>query len=165
MSVEFKDRVLSLLDELGIVYRWVDHPAVFTVSESMNQLEGKRPTKNLVLQDKTGRCVMVVMDGITRLDAKKISAELGVKKLTFAKPEMLMETLGVTPGSVSIFGLLNDSAKEMDVVLDSNILGPDEIGFHPNDNTASILIPGNSLEKIVVACGHTPHIMDLSNHP
>lgn len=161
--MEFKDQILTLLDDLGISYRWEDHPAVFTVTESISHLQDKQPTKNLVLKDNTGSSVMVVMDGIARLDTKKIASEIGMKKLSFAKPEFLLETLGVTPGSVSVFGLLKESAKNMHVVLDSNILGSNEVGFHPNDNTASIFISGDSLEKIVTACGHTPHILDLSD--
>ena len=160
--MEFKDKVLNLLAELEIEYNWVDHPAVFTVSESMEHMDDKCPTKNLVLYDKVGRYIMVVMHGLTRLNTKKIATLLETKSLSFAKPEMLMEKLGVTPGSVSVFGLLNENAKEMEVVLDSNILGTDQIGFHPNDNTASIFFSGESLEKIVVACGHRPHIVDLS---
>ncbi|MFN8015444.1 MAG: prolyl-tRNA synthetase associated domain-containing protein [Acidimicrobiia bacterium] len=158
-----KETILHLLDNLGIKYRWEDHEAVFTVKESLALLDKQLPTKNLVLQDKTGRTIMVIMHGITRLDTKLISQELNTKKLNFAKPDVLMEKLGVTPGSVSVFGLLNDNNNDIEVILDSNILSDKEVGFHPNDNTASIFFKGSELKKIIEATGHDAIVMNLGN--
>jgi Ala-tRNA(Pro) deacylase len=161
--VNIKDEVIRVLDELKVPYRVVEHPAVFTVAESMEVVKEKRPIKNLLLQEKgDGRKFLVVMDGNTRLDPKDLAQKLDAKKLSFAKPEVLLQTLGVTPGSVSPFGLLLDSSKGIEVVIDEVLLAEKELGFHPNDNTATFFIPGESLAKLVEHSGHQAHIFLLS---
>lgn len=157
-----KDKILCLLDELNIDYRYEEHEAVFTVEESLALLDKQLPTKSLLLQDKTQRTIMVIMHGLERLDTKSLALKLSTKKLNFAKPEILMKTLGVAPGSVSVFGLLRDEAHDIEVVLDSNIVIDEKVSFHPNDNTASIFFRGTELKRIVEATGHKPIIMDLS---
>jgi Ala-tRNA(Pro) deacylase len=147
-----KDQILDFLAKLDIPYRWVDHPAVFTVAESLEHIEGKRPIKNLLLQEKgNGRKILIIMDGGTRLDTKLIEQKLDAKKLQFAKPEVLEQTFGVAPGAVSVFGLLHVGATDVEVVVDQSLLSEPELGFHPNDNTATIFLPGSSLEKILKA--------------
>jgi Ala-tRNA(Pro) deacylase len=135
---------------------------VFTVAESMQHIEGKTPIKNLLLQEKNnGRKILVIMAGDARLDTKLIAAKLETKKLQFAAPETLQQTLGVTPGAVSIFGLLNDGSMGVEVVIDEILLKQEELGFHPNDNTATLFIPGAALKTIVQRTGHKYELLKL----
>lgn len=150
-----KKIIIELLGSLDITYRWVDHPAVFTVAESMEHIEDKRPIKCLLLQEKgKGQKVFVVLAGEKRLNTKLIANELGTKKLQFASADTLLETMQVTPGSVSIFGLLHSDPAQVKVIIDKELLSEPELGFHPNDNTASIFIAGGSVTKIVESLEH-----------
>jgi Ala-tRNA(Pro) deacylase len=151
---DMKDRIVGLLRDLGIGYRWVDHPAVFTVAESRQHIEGHRPIKNLLLQESGGRKILVLMAGDERLDTKLIASELGTRKLHFADAQTLERTLGVTPGAVSVFGLLYDGSSEVEVVVDEQLLAEPELGFHPNDNTATLFIRSSALEQIIRRTGH-----------
>ena len=154
--------ITNLLDELKISYRWVDHPPVFTVAESLQHIQGKRPVKNLLLAEKGGgRNVLVIMAGEDRLDPKLIAARLGTKKLHFASADALHRCLGVTPGSVSVFGLINAGATAVEVVVDKKLLNEVELGFHPNVNTATIFIPGQALGAIIARTGHKFELLDF----
>lgn len=151
-----KNQIIEMLQGLGIEYRWLDHPPVFTVAEAAEHIKEKLPIKNLLLQEKgEGRKILVIMSGDDRLDTKQLAANLGVKKLQFANVEVLKESLGVTPGSVSVFSLINDTSGAVEVVVDTRLMTEDEIGFHPNDNTSTVFVPGNSLGQIIVNTGHS----------
>jgi Ala-tRNA(Pro) deacylase len=142
--------ILDLLNNLGIDYRLVQHPAVFTVQESQKVLEDKKPIKNLFLINKNKtNMYLIVMAGEKKLDLKKLAAQLGQKKISFGSADLLQQTLGVAPGSVSFFCLLEDSASSVQLILDQEVLGYDEIGFHPNDNTSTIFITPSELQKII----------------
>src|SRR5665213_3220856 len=105
--------------DLGIAYRVETHAAVFTVAESSVELKGKRPIKNLLLQDdKKRRTFLVIMDGNRQLDMKALAPKLGVRKLRFASPDTLLAKLGVTPGAVSLFGLLHEGSEGVEVAVD-----------------------------------------------
>jgi Ala-tRNA(Pro) deacylase len=161
----FAEKVKQVLTELGTPYRWVDHPPVYTVEEAMRHLPDKTPVKNLLLQEKGGgRKILVVMAGNERLDIKIVAKEFGTRKLQFADAGVLKQTLGVEPGSVSLFSLLYDGAAGVDVAMDNALLQSEELGFHPNINTATIFIPGNSIRKFVTATGHSCRVMVLSGH-
>ena len=154
--------IVKLLTAIAIPYRRVEHPAVFTVEESKLHLEDKTPVKNLLLSEEKGdRLVLVIMSGDERLDTKTLANTLGCKKLQFAKSDVLLETLGVTPGSVSVFSVLNDTANKVEVVIDEKLVGEQEIGFHPNDNTITYFIPGHSIKTVLEIMNHTPRIMPL----
>jgi Ala-tRNA(Pro) deacylase len=159
-----KQRVLDFLREAGISYRWVDHPPVFTVEESLRELgeEDKCPIKNLLLEERKGeRKLLVIMGGEQKLDTKLLSQRLGCGKLRFASADILEQTLGVKPGSVSIFGLLHEGSKQVEVVIDQALLKADELGFHPNDNTATLFISPRALEQITKLTGHKIHTLAL----
>jgi Ala-tRNA(Pro) deacylase len=157
-----KDEIFELLKELDIPYRYIEHKAVFTVEEAMGEIADKRPIKNLLLkEDKGERLVLVIMDGEQKLDAKSLAKTLGIKKLQFAKPEVLKKTFGVEPGAVSLFGILHDTAKRVEVVVDETLVIEPEIGFHPNENTSTIFVPGIAIEKIIQKTGHSYRIMKL----
>jgi len=150
-----KEHILLFLNELEIQYRWMDHPAVFTVAELKNLPEDINPIKNLLLQEDDGsRKFLVVMDGNERLDLKAIRQKLDSKRLRFASSETLKQTLGVAPGAVSIFGLLHGGSIDVEVIVDEEIIkNGEELGFHPNDNTATIFIPSDKLIPILVKIG------------
>jgi len=157
-----KKKIASVLVNLGIVYREENHQAVFTVAESKKVLTEKVPIKCLLLQERKGDgLVLVVMAGDKRLQARQVSDALGLKKLEFAKPDILNRALGVTPGSVSLFSLLYEGSGEVSVVVDEELLQEAELGFHPNDNTSTIFIAGNQLIKFVEHTGHKFEIIEL----
>ncbi len=157
------DALLALLAELGISARTVSHPPVFTVEES-KALRGALPgghVKNLFLRDKKGIPWLVVAEEDRRIDLKALAERLGAGKVSFASPERLMRHLGVLPGSVTPFGLINDKAVEVRVVIDRGLMAHDPINVHPltNDRTTAISAP--DLLRFIEACGHRPQIIDL----
>lgn len=154
------DKINELLADLDIPNRKIKHDAVFTVSESQGLLADKVPVKSLMLKEKgDGRKFLVIVPGEEKLDIKNLEQVVGSKKLSFAKPEVLLETLGVTPGSVSLFCLMHEGATNIEVVVAQQLLNKDEIGFHPFDNTATIFIPGISIEKIIDHIGNKYHLL------
>ncbi len=158
-----KENILQLLEELGIEYREVAHPAVFTVEESNKYLQDKVPVKNLLLEDtKTRQKILVIMPGEQKLDMKILATKLGYKKFQFAKPEVLQQSFGVAPGAVSIFGLLHPGSKNVEVAVEKSLLQANELGFHPNDNTETIFIPGSAIKKILQSTQHHYKVVDLS---
>ncbi len=145
-----KEQIIELLEDLHIDYRWLDHAPVFTVTESLGLIEDKKPIKNLLLKDKGGRQFLVIMAGNERLNLKLLATQLDARKLQFADSDNLYETLGVQPGAVSVFGLLHPKSVDVKVVLDQAILQDDqEIGFHPNNNTATIFFKTRELKTII----------------
>ncbi len=158
-----QEKITLILDELAIEYRLVNHPAVFTVAESLQHVKDKRPIKNLLLQEKgKGRKFLVIMDGNARLDLKAITQRLETRKLSFADTEVMQQTLGVSPGAVSVFGLVHNGSVGVEVVLDKTLLAEKELGFHPNENTSTVFFSGEALTKIIEHTGHKTHILDLA---
>jgi Ala-tRNA(Pro) deacylase len=154
--------IVQILDDLSVAYRVVHHQAVFTVAESSSVLAEKRAVKNLLVKEKgNGRKVLVVMDGHARLDLAALAEVLGTKKLSFASSDTLMRTLGVTPGSVSLFSLFYEGSSDVEVVIDESLLAEAELGFHPNDNTTTIFVPGAAVAQIVECANHTFRAMRL----
>jgi Ala-tRNA(Pro) deacylase len=158
-----KKSIEQLLQGLDITYRWLDHPAVFTVAESSSILQENQPVKNLLLQDmSSGQTYLVIMAGDQRLDVKRLEKLVSARKLRFASAEKLMEKLGVTPGSVSVFGMLHDSSADVIVILDASLIQDDiELGFHPNDNTATIFFAAPKLVTILESLHRTYRIVEL----
>ncbi len=139
-----EQEVYEALGALGIAFERFAHPPVFTVEEAERYWAGIPAThcKNLFLRNAKGtRHYLVVLGHLKRADLRALSAALGDDRLSFASPERLMRFLRLTPGAVSPFGLIHDSAREVIVVLDSDLPGTERIGFHPNVNTATITLP------------------------
>ena len=116
--------LLARLEELGIASTTLDHEAVFTVAES-SRLERELPgghTKNLFLKDKKDKLYLVVALGSAHIDLKTLHKQLGSDRLSFGKPELLMEVLGVPAGSVTPFALINDKARRVTVILDADMM-------------------------------------------
>lgn len=141
----------------------VDHDAVFTVAES-TKLEREMPgghSKNLFLKDEKGRLVLAVALSTTRVDLKALHRSLGTGRLSFGKPELLMEVLGVPPGSVTPFALINDTERRVTVVLDADMMRHERLNFHPLENTATTGIARDDLVRFIRACGHEPRVLQL----
>ncbi len=158
-----KSRIFGVLSDLGIEFREQQHEAVFTVAESKKVMNDKVPVKSLLLRERKGEgLVLVIMSGDKRLQAKQVSEALNLKKLEFAKPEVLKRVLGVTPGAVSLFSLLHADSGEVMVVVDEELTHEKELGFHPNDNTSTVFIAGSALEPFVKHTEHSYTIMQLT---
>ena len=156
----------ALLDRLGIASTTYEHRAVFTVAESHDvkaQLPGGH-SKNLLLKDKKDRLFLVVAEGDAAIDLKSIHEKIGGSgRVTFAKPDVMLDLLGVTPGSVTPFGLINDGEARITVVLDDVMMRHDILNFHPLENTATTSVAAGDLIKFLRATGHEPQIVQVSN--
>lgn len=150
--------------ELGIETRTFEHEAVFTVAES-SKIERELPgahTKNLFLKDDKGALFLVIAQSSTRVDLKALSRTLGAGRFSFGKPELLMEVLGVPPGSVTAFAVINDAAQRVSVIVDSDLMAHDSINCHPLENTATTNIARDDLLRFIRSCDHEPRIATLT---
>ena len=156
--------LFARLGELGIETHTLDHDAVFTVAES-SKLECELPgghTKNLFLKDKKDRLFLVVALGHAQIDLKTLHKRLDCDRLSFGKPELLMEVLGVPPGSVTPFALINDQARRVTVILDADMMRHERLNYHPLENTATTNIAREDLLRFIRACGHEPRILAVA---
>jgi len=159
-----RQQLFARLAELAIETRTIEHEAVFTVAQS-SRLERELPgghTKNLFLKDKKGALFLVVALGHAHIDLKSLHRTLGCDRLSFGKPELLMEVLGVPAGSVTPFALINDTARCVTVILDADMMLHEQLNFHPLENTASINIRREDLLTFIRACGHEPRVVAVS---
>jgi Ala-tRNA(Pro) deacylase len=151
------------LADLQIVTHTVEHEPLLTVAES-GKLERELPgahTKNLFLKDESGELFLVVAESTTRVDLKALARTLGAGRFSFGKPERLMQALGVPPGSVTAFALINDPERRVRLVVDAELMHRDSINCHPLENTATTNIARDDLLRFVRACGHEPRIVSL----
>jgi len=139
-----------------------EHAAVMTVAES-EQLVPKLPgakTKNLFLRDKKGlKHFLVTIPASLSVDLAQLGDMLGAGRLGFGSAERLLKYLCLTPGSVSVLGLVNDPEHCVQCVIDQNLWDAEAIQAHPLINTATMVIPHAQLEKFLVATGHTPLVI------
>ena len=158
--------LFDLLDRLQIEHQTVEHEALFSVEQSQH-LRGAIPgahTKNLFLIDRKDRLFLVVAAEEAKIDLKSLHHKIGASgRLSFGKPGLLQETLGVTPGSVTPFGVINDREGRVSVVLDAALLKQSPINFHPLVNTMSTRIEAEKLLLFLEATGHKPLIAALSS--
>ena len=158
--------LFARLDALGLAHRTVDHPAFFTVEDG-RAFKADMPgghSKNLFLKDKKGVLTLAVAHADTRVDLVGLGKAIGAKgRLSFGKPELMTEILGVIPGAVTPFALINPSAKALSrVILDLALMRTDPVWFHPLENTASTAISPDNLVGFLKSCGFSPEIRDLS---
>ena len=142
----------AALDGLGIAYERHEHPAVFNAADASLYWDPIAGTqcKNLFLRNKKGdRHYLVVLEISKRADLRDLVKLVGDDRLSFGSPERLMAELGLTPGSVSPFGLINDSDGSVRVLLDRDLRGAERLIFHPNINTASVVVSWDDLEKFL----------------
>lgn len=150
-------RVYQTLDRLGIRYDRFDHPPVATVEEAVLHWTGIDAThcKNLFLRNKKGdRHYLVVLEHRKAADLRALASRLGDDRLSFASPERLEAHLGLTPGSVSPFGLVNDPTHKVRVVIDASLKASSHVAFHPNVNTTTLRIAREDFERFLQAMGH-----------
>jgi len=150
--------LFAFLDTLGIETKTVTHPPLFTVEDS-RALRGDLPgghTKNLFLKDKKGRLFLVTCDESRKVNLKALEKAIGAARVSFGKPELLLEILGVTPGAVTTFSLINDrgEAPRVTFAIDAALLKHDLIYCHPLHNEATTAISSEDLMRFVDACGH-----------
>jgi Ala-tRNA(Pro) deacylase len=152
------------LQEHGIAAVRHEHPAVMTVGES-ERLVPKLPgakTKNLFLRDKKGlRHFLVTAPHHIAIDLDALGAALGAGRLSFASPERLMKHLGLTPGAVSLLGLVNDEAGAVEFVIDRALWNAEAVQAHPLVNTATMVVMHADLERFLAATGHEPRVIDI----
>lgn len=158
--------LMRRLDDLGIETRTHDHEAFFTVAESRKAkavIPGGH-TKNLFLKDKKDRVFLVVAEADAAIDLKRIHEKIGAAgRVTFGKPELLMDLLGVVPGSVTPFGVVNDAEGRVMVVLDAPMLEHEVLNYHPLENTATTSIRRDDLIAFLRATGHDPLVIAVSD--
>ena len=158
-------RTYDLLDRLGIPYDRLDHDAVGTIEgcHDIDQLLGIEICKNLFLcnAQKT-KFYLLMMPGTKKFKTAVLSKQIQSARLSFAGPEYMEEFLDITPGSVSIMGLMNDHEKKVQLLIDEDVLKDEYFGCHPCINTSSLKIRTKDLvEKIIPAMGHEPKIVKL----
>lgn len=152
------------LTELNISSTTLDHPAAHTVEELAIQV-GHLPgvhIKNLFFADAKKKMWLVVAPADLPLDLKKLADVIGAGRLSFGSPERLMRVLGVTPGSVTPFAVINDHDRVVQLVLDAGMMQADIINAHPLINTMTTAIKADDLVRFVEACGHPPRLVDLT---
>ena len=157
-------KVLEGLDALGIAYVRHEHPPVATVEEAEKHWGALKGThcKNLFLRNYKGNRHYLVIAPVTRgIDLKRLNAQLGEDRLSFASPERLGRWLGLEPGSVSPFGLVNDETRHVRVVCDWALKSSAALGFHPNVNTATLEISLADFERFLAARGNDVRWLEL----
>lgn len=156
--------LFACLDELGIAHSTLDHAPVFTVDEGQ-EIKAGLPgghTKNLFLKDKKDRFVLVSALGDTPVRVNRLHKLIGCQRLSFARQEDLLAVLGVLPGSVTAFALMNDTKAQVTFVVDAALLATDPVNFHPLSNDATTAISRDDLLKFAMATGHDPLIVDFA---
>ena len=152
-----EETVVTRLRELGIAFTRHEHPPVATVEEASAHWADIDAThcKNLFLRNQKGnRHYLVVLTAAKKADLKAVADQIGDGKLSFASPERLMTYLGVTPGSVSPFGLINDRDHLVRVVLDRDFETATRLAFHPNINTLTFTLAAADFTAFLACCGN-----------
>jgi Ala-tRNA(Pro) deacylase len=156
--------LFARLDSLGIAHKTVNHPPLFTVEQS-RALRGRIPgghTKNLFLRDKNNAVFLVVALEDASIDLKTLHHKLGAGRFSFGAPALMRELLGVDPGAVTPFGVINDSEGRVTVVLDQPMLDHETLNYHPLDNTMTTSIARDGLLRFLDATGHRPRVEHVS---
>jgi len=164
-TMQNKKQLFNFLDSLNIEYKVFDHPPVYTVDEAAhlaNHVPGAA-CKNLFLKDSKKRLWLIVACADTKIELKKLSKELAAPELRFASPELLIAHLGVLPGSVTPFGLINNNAHDITIVFDSNLQKHTFVGFHPLENNATVVLHPNDLLKFIEAHGNPIVFVNIAN--
>ncbi len=159
-----RNDLLRFLAETGIEAVTHDHPAVFTVDEGADikaRIAGAH-TKNLFLKDAKGQLWLISAEGHAAIDLKRLHHVIGSARLSFGSAVLFQETLGVTPGSVTAFGLFNDRERRVRFVLDRTLAEAPLVNFHPLTNTATTTVSGEGLRRFLAAIGVRPMVVDFA---
>lgn len=160
-----KADLLAFLDEIGVAATTHEHPAVFRVGEGEEikaHIRGAH-TKNLFLKDAKGQLWLVSAEDRSVIDLKRLPAVIGSARLSFGNEALMVETLGVTPGSVTAFALINDSQRRVRFVLDRALAEAATVNFHPLTNTATTSVDQAGLQCFFRAIGVQPMVVDFES--
>jgi Ala-tRNA(Pro) deacylase len=161
-------QLFAHFDGLGLAYSTLEHRPVFTVEDG-HDIKAGLPgghTKNLFLKAKDGALFLVCALGSTQVRLNHLHKTLGCARLSFGAPELMEGVLGVTPGSVTVFALINDEAKRVTLVLDDALLAHDPLNFHPLFNDATTAMPRSDVLRFVATWGGSVFSCDFSGeHP
>lgn len=155
---------MQRLSELGVEYKLYHHEAVFTVAEGEKLDAGipGTPCRNLFLRDKKKNNFLLVLQHATEVEIKKLPDIIGSDRLSFGSAERLWEYLGVRPGSVCPYSIINDTGNNVKICLDKSMMETDLVNYHPLVNTMTVGTTPQGLMRFIESCGHVPHIVDLS---
>jgi len=156
--------LFALFDSHGIEHHTHRHEPVFRVDEGQ-EIKAALPgghSKNLFLKDAKGQLWLISALGETRIDLKALPARIGSARLSFGSPERLYEALGVTPGSVTAFALINDPEHKVRFVLDAALIAHETVNFHPLSNDATTAVSRNGFQTFLAAVGVEPLIVDFA---
>ena len=164
-AAETRQRVFDYLDSKGIDYECHEHPEAPTVEIAMRywqDIPGVTHCKNIFLRNHKGdRHYLVILPWDKPLDIRALWGMIGSTRLSVASPERMMRYLGVTPGSVSLFGLINDTENAVALLLDKSLEHAARISFHPNENTASLVISSAGFHRFLQTCGNDYRFLEL----
>ncbi|HEY8615377.1 prolyl-tRNA synthetase associated domain-containing protein [Phenylobacterium sp.] len=158
-----RDGLLAFLREIGVEAQTHDHPAVFRVEEG-EEIKARLPgahTKNLFLKDAKDQLWLVSAEGHARIDLKRLHHVIGSGRLSFGSPTLMAQVLGVSPGSVTAFALVNDRERQVRFVLDRTLAEADRLNFHPMANTATTTVSGDGFRRFLAAVGVAPMVVDF----
>lgn len=159
-----REDVLAFLDAHGIAHSTVEHPPVFRVEDG-REIKARLPgahTKNLFLKDARDQLWLVCAGADTRVDLKALPLVVGAARLSFGSSERLQRALGVAPGSVTLFALVNDADRRVRLVLDRALLGAALVNFHPMTNTATTAISREGLLRFLEALDRGAQVVDFA---
>ena len=149
--------VVERLRDLGIAFERHEHPPVATVEQAAEHWAGidAAHCKNLFLRNQKGdRHYLLILEHSKKADLRAVANQIGDGKLSFGSPERLLKHLGLTPGSVSPFGLIHDSTHSVRVVVDRDLQNAARLSFHPNINTATLVVSKDDFVRFLAACGN-----------
>ena len=156
--------LIAFFDAHAIAHDTTDHPAVFRVGEGegiKDDIPGAH-TKNLFLKDAKGRLWLISAQDDTAIDLKRLHTVIGSARLSFGSAELMEQVLGVTPGSVTAFALINDAERQATFVLDARLAQAQRVNFHPMTNTATTGVSQAGFARFLQALGISPMVVDFA---
>ncbi len=158
--------LFQFLDSLGIAHTTKQHAPVFTVAESValrDEIPGGH-TKNLFVKDKKDNYFLLTVEEHATVDLKTVHTIIGAaSKVSFGRPEKLMEYLGVIPGAVTAFGVINDAGQNVKIIIDQDLMQDEIVNCHPLSNDATTSIASKDLLRFIEATGHEPLVLKVTS--
>lgn len=166
MQPKTQDELFTFLDSLGIAHKTMRHAPVFTVAESValrDEIPGGH-TKNLFVKDKKDNYFLLTVEENATVDLKTVHTLIGgASKVSFGRPEKLMEYLGVIPGAVTAFGVINDSGQNVKIIIDEDLMKDEIVNCHPLSNDATTSIASKDLLRFIEATGHEALVLKVTS--
>ncbi len=159
-----KSLVLRTLKDLSIQYELYEHPPLPNIEKAMEYWKDIDAfhCKNLFFRNHKGnRHYLVIFDHRQNLNIRELELRLKQGKLSFASEKRMEKYLGVSPGSVSVFGIINDTSNHVYLFMDKNIANAEKVSFHPNDNTATLVISGEDFKRFLKHSGNPYEFLEL----